>query len=63
VPADVVATFADDTYRPWVASTTKKAFAAGVQHTPTVMINGTVFTGDVYSVGPLTKAIESAAGR
>jgi protein-disulfide isomerase len=63
VPADVIATFTDGTYRPWVASTTKEAFASGVEHTPTVMINGTVFSGDVYSVGPLTKAIESAAGR
>jgi protein-disulfide isomerase len=63
VPADVVARFTDGTYRPWVASVTKTAFTSGVEHTPTVMINGTVFTGDAYSVGPLTKAIESAAGR
>ena len=61
VPASVVDSFTDGTYRPWVASVTKDAFAAGVEHTPTVMIDGKEFTGDLYSVGPLTDAIESAA--
>jgi len=61
VPADVVDRFTDGTYRPWVASVTRDAFDSGVQGTPTVKIDGVVFEGNVYAVGPLTKAIESAA--
>jgi protein-disulfide isomerase len=61
VPADVVERFTDGTYRPWVASVTRQAFDTGVEGTPTVKIDGKVFTGDVYTVGPLTEAIESAA--
>lgn len=61
VPAGVVSSFADDTYRGWVASVTERAFSSGVQGTPTVKIDGEVFQGDVYTVGPLTEAIESAA--
>ena len=61
VPADVVDRFTDDTFRPWVASVTQKAFDSGVQGTPTVKIDGEVFEGNVYAVGPLTKAIKSAA--
>jgi protein-disulfide isomerase len=63
VPADVVDRFNAGDFRPWVASTTRQAFASGIEHTPTLKINGTVFTGDLYKVGPLTQAIESAAGR
>jgi protein-disulfide isomerase len=63
VSAEVVAGFTDGAYRPWVASVTQEAFASGVQGTPTVKVDGAVFAGDVYSVGPLTEAIESAAGR
>ena len=61
VPADVVDGFTDDTFRPWVASMTQEAFDSGVQGTPTVKINGEVFAGNAYAVGPLTKAIKSAA--
>ena len=61
VPADVVGGFTDDTFRPWVGSVTQKAFDSGVQGTPTVKIDGEVFEGNVYAVGPLTKAIKSAA--
>ena len=61
VPADVVDGFTDDTFRPWVASVTREAFDSGVQGTPTVKINGEAFEGNVYAVGPLTKAIKSAA--
>jgi len=61
VPADVVDLFTDGTYQPWVASVTLEAFDSGVQGTPTVKIDGEVFVGDVYDVGPLTEAIESAA--
>ncbi len=61
VPADVVDGFTDDTFRPWVASVTREAFDSGVQGTPTVKIDGEVFAGNAYAVGPLTKAIKSAA--
>ena len=62
VPSDVIDRFGDGTFNGWVASVTEKAFDSGVQGTPTVKIDGQVFDGDVYSVGPLTDAIESAAG-
>lgn len=62
VPSDVIDRFEDGTYSGWVASVTQKAFDSGIQGTPTIKIDGEVFTGDVYSVGPLTDAIESAAG-
>ncbi|CAI9408607.1 DsbA family protein [Nocardioides sp. T2.26MG-1] len=62
VPADVIDRFTDRTYDGWVASVTEKAFASGIDGTPTIKIDGAVFTGDVYTKGPLTQAIESAAG-
>ena len=61
VPADVVDRFTDDVYRPWVASVTQQAFDSGVKGTPTVKIDGTLFEGNAFIVGPLTMAIESAA--
>ncbi len=62
VPSDVVDQFGDGTYEAWTASVTEKAFDSGIQGTPTVVIDGEQFQGDVYTVGPLTEAIESAAG-
>jgi protein-disulfide isomerase len=61
VGQDVVDAFDQRVFEPWVVKVTEAAFASGVQGTPTVKINGTVFAGDVYSVGPLTQAIEAAA--
>jgi len=60
VPADVVGTFAERRFESWVASMTDGVMASGVNSTPTVRINGTKFTGDLYTVGPLTQAITSA---
>jgi protein-disulfide isomerase len=57
----VVDAFDERIFEPWVAKVTEAAFASGVQGTPTVKINGTVFEGDVYRAGPLTQAIEAAA--
>ncbi len=48
-------------YRSWVESATQAAFADGVKGTPTVKINGTVFSGDLYNSGPLAQAIDAAA--
>lgn len=62
VPGDVVSAFAARTFEHWVATSTDAAFAAGLKGTPTIKINGKEFTGDPYSAGPLTRAIEAAGG-
>lgn len=61
VPDDVVATFDAGTHEGWVASVTREAFDSGITGTPTVKIDGELFDGDVYTVGPLTEAIVTAA--
>ncbi|HET6561023.1 MAG TPA: DsbA family protein [Marmoricola sp.] len=63
VPSAVVARFTEDTYEGWIAAATEAAFDSGVEGTPTVLIDGERFEGDVYKPGPLTEAIESAAGK
>jgi protein-disulfide isomerase len=62
VPSAVVDRFSDGTFEGWVAAATEVAFDSGVEGTPTVMIDGEVFEGEVYVPGALTEAIESAAG-
>jgi protein-disulfide isomerase len=47
----------------FVKSSNDAAFAAGVQSTPTVKINGTAFTRNLYSAGSLRAAAEKAAGK
>ncbi len=61
VPADVVETFAEGVHRGWIAQSTQDAFDADVTSTPTVKINGDMFTGDWSTPGALTKAIEAAS--
>jgi protein-disulfide isomerase len=51
------------TFEPWVTAGTAAAVEAGVSGTPSVRINGKAFTGDLYTAGPLTRAVETAAGR
>jgi protein-disulfide isomerase len=63
VGQDVMDAFADRTYESWIATLTDKAFAGGITGTPTVKIDGTVFKGDLYTVGPLTDAITAAKGQ
>lgn len=63
VPQDVVNTFPERIFEPWVAASTTAALQRGVSGTPTVKINGAVFKGDLYTVGPLTEAINAAPGR
>ncbi|QMW67682.1 DsbA family protein [Mumia sp. ZJ1417] len=61
VPADVVENFTEGVHRGWVAQSTQEAFDAGVTSTPTVKLNGDMFTGDWSAPDELTKAIETAA--
>jgi protein-disulfide isomerase len=61
VPAAVVDRFEERTHDGWVASVTKEAFDSGVTGTPTVKVDGEEFDGDIFTEGPLTQAIESAA--
>jgi protein-disulfide isomerase len=61
VPDAVAERFTDRTFTGWVADVTKQAFASGVSGTPTVLVDGTVFSGDLYTPGPLTEAVTSAA--
>lgn len=63
VPDSVVATFGDKTYAGYVAEVTQKAFDSGVTGTPTIKINGKPFEGNPYETGPLTDAINAAAGQ
>jgi protein-disulfide isomerase len=62
VPSEVVDRFGDGMYDGWVSSMNDAAGDAGVGGTPTVWIDGEEFEGDLFSTGPLTDAIESAAG-
>jgi protein-disulfide isomerase len=52
------------TFAPYVSALTAQASVdLGASYgTPTVLINGTVFKGDMYSAGPLTQAIIDAKG-
>lgn len=63
VPEDVVVTFTEGTFEPWIVKFTEAAFASGISATPTVRINGSVFAGDLYTAGALTKAVAAATGR
>ncbi len=62
VSQSVVDTFSKGTYTPWVAKATTQATTKdGVQGTPTVLIDGTVWNGNWTTAGVLKSAIESAA--
>jgi protein-disulfide isomerase len=63
VPPEVIGLFPAETFQPWIAKYTDAAFQSGVTGTPTVKINGVVFKGDLYTVGPLTQALIAAKGR
>lgn len=60
-PSAVVATFGEQRFVPWIEKITQQAFDFGITGTPTVRINGQAFTGDLYTPGPLTRAIQQAA--
>ena len=63
VPEDVVTRFTEGIYEPWVEASTSAVFATGVTGTPTVKINGVRFSGDLYTAGPLTRAVVAAKGQ
>jgi protein-disulfide isomerase len=63
VPEQVVAAFGERIFEPWIERSTTAAFDSGITGTPTVKINGTPFAGDLYTAGPLTRALTAAAGR
>ena len=62
VPPAVTARFEDARFEAWTAERTERAFADGVQGTPTILVDDQLFEGDPYTAGSLTTAIE-AAGR
>ncbi|SDS53601.1 DsbA family protein [Actinoplanes derwentensis] len=62
VPQDVVGVLADGLFSTWVTRSNDAAFEAGITGTPTIKINGQKYAGDLYTAGPLTRAVTSAAG-
>ena len=63
VPPTVAVRFTEGIFEPWVVASTSAVFETGVTGTPTVKINGTLFSGDLYTVGPLTRAVAAAKGQ
>lgn len=61
VPADVVEQFSEMRHEGWVAEVTDQAFDSGISGTPTVLVDGETFEGDLYQPGELGAAIEAAA--
>ncbi|MEV8511467.1 thioredoxin domain-containing protein [Dactylosporangium sp. NPDC051484] len=62
VTQEVADAFDAGIFKAWAAKSNDDAFKAGIEGTPTVKINGKVFAGNLYTAGPLTEAIEQAAG-
>lgn len=57
----VTDTFGQLSHEQWVADGTQADFASGVTGTPTVLIDGKPFTGDLLTADALRSAIETAA--
>ena len=60
VSDSVIATFANQPNLDFVTKSNQAAFDEGIQSTPTVKINGTVFKGDLYTAGAFKTAIQAA---
>jgi protein-disulfide isomerase len=60
VPPEVISLFHEGIFETWIAKFTDAAFRTGISGTPTVKINGVVFKGDLYTIGPLTQAVLDA---
>lgn len=63
VPPGVADRFDDDAFVGWVERSTDGALSSGVTSTPTVLVDGEVFRGDLLSSGPLTDAVRAAGVR
>lgn len=59
--SEVIASFPKRTFVPWIAQITQQAFDSGVKGTPTVKLNGQVYSGDIYTPGALMTAVERVA--
>ena len=59
--AEVADSLSRETYTPWVEQSTQQAFGSGIKQTPTVLIDGQEFTGDLFTSGALKAAIDQAA--
>lgn len=57
----VTDTFGQLSHEQWVADGTQADFASGISGTPSVLIDGESFTGDLLDAGALQAAIETAA--
>lgn len=62
VSPEVAATFTDLTNVSFATNSTKDANKAGITGTPTILINGTKFGGNILTAGPFRQAVETAAG-
>lgn len=61
VNSAVTATFPELRHAAWVDSGTQADFSSGINGTPSVLIDGQPFTGDLLASGDLQAAIEDAA--
>jgi protein-disulfide isomerase len=61
VPSEVAALFAEGRHEGWVAQQTARAFASGVEGTPTILVDGKPFAGDPYEAGSLRSVVGQAA--
>jgi protein-disulfide isomerase len=61
VPSEVAALFAEGRHEGWVAQQTARAFASGVEGTPTILVDGKPFTGDPYEPGSVASVVGPAA--
>lgn len=63
VPQTVIDRFGDGAFEPWVAKSNQDAFDAGINSTPTVLINGKRVDDDLFVPGRLTELLAAAGPR
>ncbi len=61
VSAEVVATFTDYANVDFATKSSDDAKKDGITGTPTILINGTKFSGNILTAGPFKQAVEAAA--
>lgn len=62
VSPTVIATFGDLSNVSFADNSTQAAFSDGITGTPTILIDGTKFSGNILTAGPFRQAVEAAAG-